>query len=91
MEQPASLIETGDTSLTEEQARAALKRAMCEPPAGRVPSSTYAEPWRGTTLPLPAGRYRNLFTGEIVESDGQTGMDEILHSFPVALLERQIA
>jgi (1->4)-alpha-D-glucan 1-alpha-D-glucosylmutase len=50
-----------------------------------------AEPWRGTTLPLPAGRYRNLFTGEIVESDGQTGMDEILNSFPVALLERQIA
>lgn len=52
--------------------------------------------WTGTWLPLPGDvgeRYRNIFTGEIVEAQEHNGeaalpVDEILAVFPVALLEK---
>lgn len=48
-----------------------------------------AEPWRGTTLSLPPGRYRNVFTGEVLTSNGAQGADEIFAVFPVGLLEKE--
>jgi (1->4)-alpha-D-glucan 1-alpha-D-glucosylmutase len=44
--------------------------------------------WGDTTLPLPAGRWRNSLTGD-EWLGGETRLDEILARFPVALLVRQ--
>jgi (1->4)-alpha-D-glucan 1-alpha-D-glucosylmutase len=46
-------------------------------------------PWQGTTLALPAGRYRQIFTDEHLTSDGQLAVGELFANFPVALLERE--
>jgi (1->4)-alpha-D-glucan 1-alpha-D-glucosylmutase len=55
------------------------------------------EVWQGTRIVFPpeagGGRYRNVFTGEILASERQEGarvlvLAEILADFPVALLER---
>jgi (1->4)-alpha-D-glucan 1-alpha-D-glucosylmutase len=55
------------------------------------------EVWLGTRIVLPpeaeGGRYRNVFTGEILESERQEGgerlyLGEVLADFPVALLEK---
>jgi len=55
------------------------------------------EVWQGTRIVLPpeaeGGRYRNVFTGEILASERQEGggrlyLAEALADFPVALLER---
>ncbi len=43
--------------------------------------------WRDTALPLPAGRWRNVFSGATVE--GNVPLQELLEAFPVALLERE--
>jgi (1->4)-alpha-D-glucan 1-alpha-D-glucosylmutase len=43
--------------------------------------------WRDTVLPLPAGRWRNVFTTDAVE--GTVEMEQLLRRFPVALLERE--
>ena len=44
--------------------------------------------WAGTRLTLPAGHWRNRFTGEGITS-GSVDAAEILRSFPVALLTRE--
>jgi (1->4)-alpha-D-glucan 1-alpha-D-glucosylmutase len=44
--------------------------------------------WAETTLPLPAGRWRNELTGEDV-AGGERRVGELLARFPVALLARQ--
>ncbi len=56
-------------------------------------SFAIGDTWRSTTLTLPAvpvgTRYRNVFTGEIVERDDRgLALADIFASFPVALLER---
>jgi (1->4)-alpha-D-glucan 1-alpha-D-glucosylmutase len=53
-----------------------------------------AEDWRGTRITggggVLAGRWRNVLTGEELEggTDGELAADELLGTFPVALLER---
>ena len=53
-----------------------------------------AQDWRGTRVAggggVLAGRWRNVLTGEELEggTDGELAVDELLGSFPVALLER---
>lgn len=49
-----------------------------------------ADRWDGATLELPAGRWRNLMTGES-HRGGATPVATILARFPVALLERDPA
>jgi (1->4)-alpha-D-glucan 1-alpha-D-glucosylmutase len=44
--------------------------------------------WRGTTLPLPEGRWRDALCGGTWE--GEAPMDGVLAGLPVALLERAI-
>jgi (1->4)-alpha-D-glucan 1-alpha-D-glucosylmutase len=43
--------------------------------------------WQGTTLELPAGRWRDVLTGAEVDG-GARPVAELLAGFPVALLER---
>ena len=44
--------------------------------------------WAGTTLTLPAGKWRNRFTGAGI-THGAVTMAELLRDFPVALLTRE--
>ncbi|MFP5502076.1 MAG: malto-oligosyltrehalose synthase [Candidatus Sericytochromatia bacterium] len=47
------------------------------------------EVWGEQTLTLPEpGRYRNMYTGEVLEGAERLLMREVLRHFPVALLER---
>jgi (1->4)-alpha-D-glucan 1-alpha-D-glucosylmutase len=43
--------------------------------------------WRDTALPLPAGRWRDVLSG--TSTDGRVPLQELLGTFPVALLERE--
>ena len=46
--------------------------------------------WRDTRLALPAGRWMNRLTGELVEAGGApVAVDRLLTRFPVALLTRE--
>jgi len=49
-----------------------------------------ATAWKGTTVRVPAGRWRNVFTGEELRAseDGALAMDRVFGGFPVALLEK---
>lgn len=47
-----------------------------------------ADNWEGATLEIPAGRWRDLMTGEISHG-GATPVATLLARFPVALLERE--
>jgi (1->4)-alpha-D-glucan 1-alpha-D-glucosylmutase len=52
-----------------------------------VPRLTYGmESWEGSSLELPAGTWKNQFTGDTEE--GKTDIGDLLHRFPVALLTR---
>jgi (1->4)-alpha-D-glucan 1-alpha-D-glucosylmutase len=42
--------------------------------------------WRDTVVELPDGAWRNLFTDEV--AGGAAPLVDVLHDFPVALLER---
>lgn len=45
--------------------------------------------WAETSLEIPAGRYRNVFSGETLEAgDGSAALAEVFAHFPVALLEK---
>lgn len=46
-----------------------------------------ANDWQGTTVELPAGRWRNLLTGDDPQG-GEIPVAGLLRRFPVALLER---
>jgi (1->4)-alpha-D-glucan 1-alpha-D-glucosylmutase len=46
-----------------------------------------AQPWGETSLPLPAGRWRNRLSGSEF-AGGRALLDDLLREFPVALLER---
>lgn len=46
-----------------------------------------ADGWKDTSLAIPAGAWRNLFTGDEVEG-GRAPMQKLLRRFPVALLIR---
>ncbi len=52
--------------------------------APRLPL-TVAGDWAGTTLEVPAGSWKNWFTGHLVNG-GSIGIEELLGGFPVALL-----
>lgn len=54
---------------------------------GRLPLGE--EVWRDTTLPVPGGRWRDVFTGAVVESSGRLPVGDVLSSFPVSLLARE--
>jgi len=43
--------------------------------------------WNGTMIPLPAGRWQNVLTGEQFQA-GPLPVEQLLQRFPVALLER---
>jgi (1->4)-alpha-D-glucan 1-alpha-D-glucosylmutase len=43
--------------------------------------------WEETSIRVPPGRYRNLFTGETTSTDGALELNELFAAFPVALLE----
>ncbi len=43
--------------------------------------------WHGTTLPIPAGTWDNVITGERVNG-GDADLGDLWHHFPVTLLER---
>ncbi len=47
-----------------------------------------ANNWSGTTLPLPAGRWTDRFTGQVFEGGGSLKLATLLDHFPVALLVR---
>ncbi len=44
--------------------------------------------WSSTTLPLPAGAWRNVLDGATYVDEAQVGAPTLLARFPVALLER---
>lgn len=46
-----------------------------------------AQGWRGTALGLPTGRWRNVFTGSVLQGTAQ--LPDIFGCIPVALLEKQ--
>lgn len=48
---------------------------------------TLGQDWEDTAVTLPQGRWRNVFTGQLVWGDAR--MDELMKAFPVALLEKQ--
>jgi len=61
------------------------------PPVGK---EVWGESWVALPEDAPGHRYRNLFTGEVVEVAERAGraalaLAAVLASFPVALLERQ--
>jgi (1->4)-alpha-D-glucan 1-alpha-D-glucosylmutase len=43
--------------------------------------------WAETSIRVPPGRYRNLFTGETLTTDGALELGELFAACPVALLE----
>ena len=43
--------------------------------------------WKGTTVELPDGRWRNVFDGSV--TDGVVEVARLLERFPVAVLERE--
>jgi (1->4)-alpha-D-glucan 1-alpha-D-glucosylmutase len=45
--------------------------------------------WGDQRLVVPAGRFENVFTGEVVSSDGGLRLAQVLRTFPVALLVSQ--
>jgi (1->4)-alpha-D-glucan 1-alpha-D-glucosylmutase len=45
--------------------------------------------WRGTALPVPAGRWRDVLTGAEVTGGTDVAVADLLHGFPVALLARE--
>jgi len=49
---------------------------------------TLAEAWDGTSLEIPAGRWRNRFTGDDVEG-GTVEIETLLGEFPVGILVRE--
>ncbi|MDP9122540.1 MAG: hypothetical protein M3O15_14420, partial [Acidobacteriota bacterium] len=71
-----------------ERARHALAFARGERVIVVVPRLVLglAGEWRGTVLPLPAGRFRDELTGEEVLGGREARLAEILGRFPVALL-----
>ena len=44
--------------------------------------------WRGTTVGLPSGQWRDLLTGRTYDSEGTVDAEQLLGSWPVALLVR---
>ena len=48
--------------------------------------SDEAPDWTDTAVPVPAGSYRNLFTGKRVDVADQLAAKEIFEAFPIALL-----
>jgi len=50
--------------------------------------SPIGDVWTDTTLTLPTGTYRNLFTAETVEGN-EVAMSEVLKTFPIAILVRE--
>lgn len=44
--------------------------------------------WSGTVLPLPEGRWKNVFTADVING-GNVRIQALLHRFPVALLIKQ--
>ncbi len=46
-----------------------------------------APAWDGTTLPVPAGSWRDRLTGSVVNG-GNVALEDLLGKFPVALLVR---
>ncbi|HVF20014.1 MAG TPA: malto-oligosyltrehalose synthase [Mycobacteriales bacterium] len=56
--------------------------------ATRLPRAVDAG-WSGTTLALPDGSWRDLLTGRAT-SGGHQPLDELVGSFPVALLAREV-
>lgn len=50
-----------------------------------------AQPWHGTRLELPEGRYHHLFTGEVFTVDGVIELSDLLAHFPVAMLHLEAA
>jgi (1->4)-alpha-D-glucan 1-alpha-D-glucosylmutase len=55
--------------------------------APRLPLSLNGD-WDGTTVEVPAGTWRNVFTGERIVN-GAAGLGTLLREFPVALLVRE--
>lgn len=56
---------------------------------GGEPAWPLGAAWGTRRLSLPApGRYRNLFTGEVVEGHADVALSDVFRTFPVALLER---
>jgi (1->4)-alpha-D-glucan 1-alpha-D-glucosylmutase len=49
---------------------------------------TGRDQWETTTVTLPAGRWRNLFGGEVA-NEGEVSLADLLRRFPVALLWRE--
>jgi (1->4)-alpha-D-glucan 1-alpha-D-glucosylmutase len=52
-----------------------------------TPRLVLGEGWREASVLLPDGPWRNVFTGDEVKG-GEVAVSELLHRFPVALLER---
>ena len=46
-----------------------------------------ADCWGDTRLIVPAGRYRNVFTSELLETSGALPCEALFAHYPVALLE----
>jgi (1->4)-alpha-D-glucan 1-alpha-D-glucosylmutase len=55
--------------------------------APRLPLSLNGD-WDGTTVEVPAGTWRNVFTGERIVN-GAADLGTLLREFPVALLVRE--
>ncbi len=56
---------------------------------GGRPDVSLAAPWGDTRLIVPAARYRNIFTGEILDaSSGALLCHDLFGHFPIALLAR---
>ncbi|MDI1289933.1 MAG: hypothetical protein PSX37_08315, partial [bacterium] len=44
--------------------------------------------WQGTTLGIPAGRWRDALTGARFESSGELGAESVFETWPTAVLVR---
>jgi (1->4)-alpha-D-glucan 1-alpha-D-glucosylmutase len=68
------------------------RRAVVVVPRLTIPLVDEARPWpigdawRGTTVSLPHGTYRNVYTGRVHHADPTLRLADVLADFPVALL-----
>ena len=52
-------------------------------------SDPLGDVWGDTTLAVPAGRWRNVFTGEVLTATGPLPAADVFRHFPVALLMQE--
>jgi (1->4)-alpha-D-glucan 1-alpha-D-glucosylmutase len=85
---PAAAHAVAFTRVFEEQALVTVvPRLMYRLSGGTDKPALRGEIWAETSIRVPPGTYRNLFTGETTTTEGALELGELFAAFPVAVLE----